>query len=927
MSKSKKSLSFKTIKKIYHEEINPELPAVEEKIEQPEVLLEPALVIEEAVKEEPKIVEVVQGNEAAIDEFLAAIGAKDLVEVVVTPPKPKVEISASAFVDTVKLDEFLKSIEEESAFIPPKIEDTPSVTPVTKKTLDLTKPVGSKKQSSKVSIDPNIKAIQDRLSIFEKRLSDISMFPGQDAGGGETRLRGLDDIDRDSIVDGYVLSYNATTKKFVFIPPTTSSSSFNPTDVKAIYAEVKNADSVTIHKGDPVYLYRATGNMASVILAGSSAESTSAKTLGLAYSDFAPGQTGIVITKGTLTGVDTSAYGEGDTLYVGATVGTLTNVKPYSPNHLVYIGVVQRANQGQGQIYVSPQNGYELEELHNVNINHHTTLNDGDYLRWVAEHSQWINTPFPSLFSGSYNDLTNKPTIPTVPTNVSAFTNDADYVVSSTLASFVNNASLNTTLGDYATKSYVTAQGYATQTYVDGRFTNLIGVAPAALDTLKEIADQLASDESIVSSLTTTVASKVSLTGSYADPSWITSLAYSKITGAPTTAPAGTLTGTALNSTVVSSSLTSVGVLTGLSVTGTTFLGDTLAVNAAGGITTSQTTFPLVNTTATTINFGGAATALTIGATTGTTTIRNGLTVTGVGRFNNAGNGTTYNHSSNAVNIAGTLGVGGNIITNGNVDIIAGGAYYLGGTYVINSNSLGSGITGSSLTSVGTLGSLNVTNNIASASGNVTAYNGFVAGAGAVSGVALQVPQEGAIRNLNNGSTNMYFDVSIGGSTNGQFQFRSSSSYTNVLTMSPTAVTFNSGAVVTSQSPAIARTSFNAAIDTVVTVDNIKYRISNQGGVFPQIASASGSQVDVCYDVLGVVSGVGTTSAENSGYLLLANGTWLSIYSQHGMDARGDRLTAHITDKAAGKIYRATFMKTNNSSNTDGYNIIVERII
>ena len=29
--------------------------------------------------------------------------------------------------------------------------------------------------------------------------------------------------------------------------------------------------------------------------------------------------------------------------------------------------------------------------------------------------------------SGSYNDLTNKPTIPTVPTNVSAFTNDANY--------------------------------------------------------------------------------------------------------------------------------------------------------------------------------------------------------------------------------------------------------------------------------------------------------------------------------------------------------------------------------------------------------------------------------------------------------------------------------------------------------------------
>ena len=34
--------------------------------------------------------------------------------------------------------------------------------------------------------------------------------------------------------------------------------------------------------------------------------------------------------------------------------------------------------------------------------------------------------------SGSYNDLTNKPTIPTVPTNVSAFTNDAGYLTSYT---------------------------------------------------------------------------------------------------------------------------------------------------------------------------------------------------------------------------------------------------------------------------------------------------------------------------------------------------------------------------------------------------------------------------------------------------------------------------------------------------------------
>jgi hypothetical protein len=42
-------------------------------------------------------------------------------------------------------------------------------------------------------------------------------------------------------------------------------------------------------------------------------------------------------------------------------------------------------------------------------------------------------------------------------------------------------------------------------------------------------------------------------------------------------------------------------------------------------ITTSSTSFDLLNTTATTVNFAGAATTLNLGATTGTTTIKNAL--------------------------------------------------------------------------------------------------------------------------------------------------------------------------------------------------------------------------------------------------------------------------------------------------------------
>jgi hypothetical protein len=46
-------------------------------------------------------------------------------------------------------------------------------------------------------------------------------------------------------------------------------------------------------------------------------------------------------------------------------------------------------------------------------------------------------------------------------------------------------------------------------------------------------------------------------------------------------------------------------------------------------VTTGSTSFDLLNTTATTVNFAGAATTLSIGASTGTTTVNNNLTVTG----------------------------------------------------------------------------------------------------------------------------------------------------------------------------------------------------------------------------------------------------------------------------------------------------------
>ena len=153
-----------------------------------------------------------------------------------------------------------------------------------------------------------------------------------------------------------------------------------------LFAYVKNAEAVTITKGQPVYLYQASGNKATVKLAYNTSDAGSAKTLGLAAEDITSNQNGFVICQGVISGVNTGSYNEGDTLYLGAAAGTLTATKPYAPNHLVYIGVVEKANNGAGQIYVRAQNGYEMDELHNVDA---LNPNDKDGLFYNISTSLW----------------------------------------------------------------------------------------------------------------------------------------------------------------------------------------------------------------------------------------------------------------------------------------------------------------------------------------------------------------------------------------------------------------------------------------------------------------------------------------------------------------------------------------------------------
>lgn len=135
------------------------------------------------------------------------------------------------------------------------------------------------------------------------------------------------------------------------------------------YARVYNDTASTLTKGQVVYISGAQGNRVAVRLARADVESTSFGTIGLVAESIASGAEGFIITSGALYKLDTSALTAGATVYLSpTTAGAVTTTKPQAPNQLVVVGWVERVNATVGSIYVKIDNGYELEELHDVQI-------------------------------------------------------------------------------------------------------------------------------------------------------------------------------------------------------------------------------------------------------------------------------------------------------------------------------------------------------------------------------------------------------------------------------------------------------------------------------------------------------------------------------------------------------------------------------
>lgn len=160
---------------------------------------------------------------------------------------------------------------------------------------------------------------------------------------------------------------------------------------------VKNANGSTITAGIPVYT-KITGNSGTnipVAIASNISESTSSKTMGLMAESVGVNEFGFVITEGLLAGIDTSVANTGDPVWLGVNgvlIFGLAN-KPVAPAHLVFLGVVTRGQNVNGEIFVKVQNGFEINELHDVLIGsgYSSTPADNDILAYDTASGLWRN--------------------------------------------------------------------------------------------------------------------------------------------------------------------------------------------------------------------------------------------------------------------------------------------------------------------------------------------------------------------------------------------------------------------------------------------------------------------------------------------------------------------------------------------------------
>lgn len=365
---------------------------------------------------------------------------------------------------------------------------------------------------------------------------------------------------------------------------------------------VLNDTGTAMSLGQVVYITGAAGQRPTVALASGASEATSTNVIGIVAEPIANNQEGFVYTGGVVKGLNTFAFNEGDLLFLSATTpGALTNVRPTQPYHGVRIGYVVRKNAGDGHVYLAVNNGYELEELHDVLI---TSPAANNMIRRNAGNTLWVNIAGPAgdvvgttdsqtltnkTISGASNTLSNigngSLTNSSVTVNGTSIalgasgtvTAAAGTLTGTTLASNVVSSSL-TSVGTIATGVWngtAISDTYLATISTAGKVSNSATTAASA-NTASAIVARDASGNFSAGTITAALTGNASTATTLQTARNINGVSFNGSADITVTAAASTLSGTTLASGVTASSLTSVGTLSALTMGGTVSMVDNI---------------------------------------------------------------------------------------------------------------------------------------------------------------------------------------------------------------------------------------------------------------------------------------------------------------------------------------------------------------
>jgi hypothetical protein len=224
------------------------------------------------------------------------------------------------------------------------------------------------------------------------------------------------------------------------------------------WTRVFNNSGVVINDGQPVRIVGTHGDVPEVVLAQSIAVSGSInlvnQVLGIATHTIEVGTFGYITTQGLVRGLNTNAFTDGDTIFLGTgSAGTLQRNAPIAPYEIIPIGQVVKASPGgSGVVYVAIQQPIDFSDLSSVLVE--GTFDNGDMWQYVGSgvNGVWKHRTISEIglvTTSSFNQYTSSGNISLEQLNQYTASNNTKWSTLGSLSgSFARTNSTNTFNGN-----------------------------------------------------------------------------------------------------------------------------------------------------------------------------------------------------------------------------------------------------------------------------------------------------------------------------------------------------------------------------------------------------------------------------------------------------------------------------------------------